>query len=300
MNEFDYKITDEVYNWINKGIKNIEIRLYNEKSSKIKINDVINFKVLDNEEKNIKVRVTDLLIYKDIETLLKDVDIKNITNVDEETLTKLLYQIFGEEKVKSHNIIGIKFEVINDKTTNILIDIGIDKEPYIKEITTDKVINLTGQSGSGKSYYAKQLFNTDEYFLVDTDEIFNDKRFKTTSGINKELGEMFRKKYKDLPNCGDNFDLIYQEILDYCKDLGKTIVIDCATFHCIKDITLLKGKMIILRTSINTCYNRCIERFKRQNPNYTAEELNTYAERKKKIFIWYKFSNEFILKIDKL
>lgn len=296
MNEYNYKITEQVYEWINEGKKNIEIRLYNEKSSKIKINDIINFKVFNNEEKKIKVRVTDLLIYKDIKALLKNVNIKNIADVDEETLRKMLYNIFGEEKVKTHSIIGIKFDVIND----ILIDLDIDKEPYIKQLTTDKVINLTGQSGAGKSYYAKQLFNTDEYLVVDTDDIFNDKRFKYSSGINKELGTMFREKYKELPNCGEDFDLIYQEILDYCKNLGKTIVIDCATFHCIKDITLLKGKIIIMRTSINTCYNRCIERFKKQNPNYTDSELHTHAERKKKIFKWYKFSNEFILKINKL
>lgn len=183
---------------------------------------------------------------------------------------------------------------------DILIDLNIDKEPYIKELTKDKIINLTGQSGSGKSYYAKQVFNSDEYLIIDTDEIFSDKRFKNSTGINKELGEMFRKKYNILPNCGDNFDLIYKEILDYCKDLEKIIVIDCATFHCIKDITLLKGKIIILRTSINTCYKRCIERFKINNPNYTEEELNAFAERKKKMFIWYKFSNEFIQRINDL
>jgi len=183
---------------------------------------------------------------------------------------------------------------------DILIDLNIDKDPYIKELTKDKIINLTGQSGSGKSYYAKQTFNSDEYLIVDTDDIFSEIRFANSTGINKELGEMFRKKYTTLPNCGDDFDLIYKEILDYCKNLGKTIVIDCATFHCIKDITLLKGKVIVLRTSINTCYNRCIERFKHQKPNYTEEELSVYAERKKKIFIWYKYSNEFILKVDKL
>ena len=183
---------------------------------------------------------------------------------------------------------------------DILIDLNIDKEPYIKELTKDKIINLTGKSGSGKSYYAKQVFNSDEYLIIDTDEIFSDKRFKNSTGINKELGEMFRKKYNILPNCGDNFDLIYKEILDYCKDLEKIIVIDCATFHCIKDITLLKGKIIILRTSINTCYKRCIERFKINNPNYTEEELNAFAERKKKMFIWYKFSNEFIQRINDL
>ena len=146
---------------------------------------------------------------------------------------------------------------------DILIDLNIDKEPYIKTLTKDKIINLTGQ-------------------------------------INKELGEMFREKYNTLPNCADNFDLIYQDILNYCKDLDKIIVIDCAQFHCIKDISLLKGTVIIIRTSINTCYNRCIERFKDQNPNYTEEKLKVYAERKKKIFVWYKQTNDFILKVDKL
>jgi len=114
MDEFNYRITEQVYEWIKSGTKNIEIRLYNEKSSKIKINDIINFKVLDNEEKSIKVKVIGLLIYQDIESLLKDVNLNNIANVDKDTLINMLYNIFGEEKVKTHNIIGIKFELVGD------------------------------------------------------------------------------------------------------------------------------------------------------------------------------------------
>ena len=183
---------------------------------------------------------------------------------------------------------------------SLLIDLDVDKEPYIKKITDDKIINLTGQSGSGKSSYAKQFFDTEEYLIIDTDDIFSDHRFIKATGINKKLGEMFRKKYKKLPSTSENFDLIYKDILDYCKDINKIIVIDCATFHCIKNINLLKGTVIVIRTSINTCYKRCIERFKKGNPNYTQEELNDYAERKKKIFIWYKFTNEFLLKLDQI
>lgn len=181
---------------------------------------------------------------------------------------------------------------------DILIDLNIDKEPYIKELTKDKIINLTGQSGSGKSFYAKRLFNTDEYLVIDTDEVFS--RYEKSTGYNRKLGMYFRKKYVQLPNLFDDFDLIYSEILEYCKDLDKIIVIDCATFHCIKDVSLLKGKLIVLRTSINTCYKRCIERFKINNPDYTENELNDYMERKKKIFDWYKYSNDFILKVEKL
>ena len=181
-----------------------------------------------------------------------------------------------------------------------MINLFIDKEPYIKTITGDKIINLTGQSGSGKSTYALNNFNTSDYIVIDTDDIFSEERFKEAKGLNKELGELFRSKYNPLSNCGDDFDLIYNEILDYCKNIKETIVIDCAQFHCIKDISLLKGKLIVIRTCIDNCYNRTIERFKRIKPSYTEEELNKYIEKKKSIYKWYKYSNEFIKNIDKI
>ena len=68
-------------------------------------------------------------------------------------------------------------------------------------------------------------------------------------------------------------------------------------FNCIKDINLLKGKIIVVRTYIDTCYERTINRFKKNNLNYPDEELKKYIDRKKTIFEWYKYSNEFIEKI---
>ena len=182
---------------------------------------------------------------------------------------------------------------------NEFITLDIDKDPYIKVLTTDKVINLTGQRGSSKSTYAKNNFIGEEYLVIDTDEILSINRFKNSSGINRELGIHFREKYDELPNLSNDFDLIYSEILEYCKDIDKTIVIDCAQFHCIKDISLLKGKVIIIRTCINTCYNRCIERFMKNN-DYTLEELKKYKEKKKNIYSWYLQTNKFIEEIDKL
>ena len=188
-------------------------------------------------------------------------------------------------------------EVLEEIQSDVLINLFIDKEPYIKILTDYEVINLTGQSGSGKSTYAKNNFNTDNYLVVDTDDIFNENRFEYATGINKELGIYFRNKYKELPSLFDDFDLIYNEIINYCKNNTKTLVIDCAQFHCIKDVNLLKGKIIIIRTCIDNCYIRTIERYKNLNKNYTEEELNKYKERKKGIYSWYKGTNEFIKKI---
>ena len=174
------------------------------------------------------------------------------------------------------------------------------KSPYIKKITDDKIINLTGQSGSGKSTYARENFSSNNYLIVDTDDIFSENRYEKATGINKELGKMFREKYRKLPQLNNDFDLIYQDILDYCKDINKTLVIDSALFHSIKDISKLKGTIIVIRTDINTCYNRCIERFKKINPNATEEEIAKYSLKKKKIFEWYKYSNDFIKKNDEI
>ena len=191
-------------------------------------------------------------------------------------------------------------EILDEIKSPVDINLFIDKKTYIKIITEDKVINLTGQSGSGKTTYARENFNNDEYLIVDTDEFLSDEAFSKSNGINKELGDFFRKKYNTLPNCGENFDLIYTEILDFCKKYDKTIVIDCAQFHCIKDINLLKGKIIVIRTSIDNCYERTIERYKKKNKKYTEEELNKFKERKKAIYRWYKYTNKFIEKTDKI
>ena len=171
-------------------------------------------------------------------------------------------------------------------------------------MTNDRVINLTGQSGSGKSYYAKENFNSEDYEIIDTDDIFSDKRFLESTGLNKKMGEYFRNKYQKLPNLSDDFDLIYNEIINYCKNIDKTIVIDCAQFHCCKDINILKGKIVIIRTCIDTCYkrtiNRWIENHKERKWDYTEEEFNKYKEKKKSIYDWYIGSNEFIKKVDEI
>lgn len=221
----------------------------------------------------------------------------NLSNIDE--IINEFVNYAGEDNLNSETGKEI-YEILKEIQSPLEISLYVSKEPYIKELSKDKIINLTGQSGSGKSTYAKHHFNNEEYVIIDTDEAFSEKRFLESRGINKELGELFRSKYEVLPNLADDFDLIYREILDYCKDLDKTIVIDCAQFHCVKDINILKGKIIIIRTDIDTCYNRAIERWKISNKTYTQEELEKYSERKKAIFKWYKGSNEFIRKINNI
>ena len=61
-----------------------------------------------------------------------------------------------------------------------------------------------------------------------------------------------------------------------------------------------KGKIIVMRTSIDTCYKRVLDRWKSINENYSKEEYNKYAERKKGMFKWYKSLNNFLEKVERL
>lgn len=221
----------------------------------------------------------------------------NLENIDE-ILTEFI-KYAGDNNLSSETGKEL-YEILKEIQSPVEISLYVSKEPYIKELTKDKIINLTGQSGSGKSTYAKEYFNSEDYLVIDTDDVLSEKRFLKSDGINKELGEMFRNKYETLPNLADDFDLIYKEILEYCKDINKTIVIDCAQFHCIKDISILKGEIIIIRTNIDTCYKRCIERFKLNNPNATKDEIEKFSEKKKPLYKWYKYTNDFIKKIDSI
>lgn len=96
-----------------------------------------------------------------------------------------------------------------------------------------------------------------------------------------------------------NFDNFYLELLDYFKDIDKTLVIDSAQYRNIKDYSILKGKVIVIRTSIKTCYERVLDRWKKnRDNNYTEEEYQKYATRKRDMFDWYNNLNTFLEKIN--
>ncbi len=195
-----------------------------------------------------------------------------------------------------------KEDQINEANSDLLISRFVNKDPYIKDITQDKIINITGESGSGKSTYTKKYLNNEKYIVIDTDEIIKD-----TPTNNKDclaFRKYLKEKYTDnIPNIFSEFSIIYSDILNHYKNTDKTLIIDSAQFRNLKtdeEIKLLKGKIIVLRTSIEECYKRVINRWKEINKNYNEEELTKYKNKKLGMFEWYKSLNNFLIKIDSL
>lgn len=187
-------------------------------------------------------------------------------------------------------------EDLEEIKSSLLINRFIDKEPYVKKITDDKIINLTGESGSGKSYFSNKYINDPNYIVIDTDIVFGSDPSDNKKSL--EIRKLFKNRSKD--DLINDFDNCYDEILGYFKNSNKTVVIDSAQFRNMKDISKLKGKVIVMRTCIDTCYERCINRYNDKNPNASFEEKQKYVDRKKGMFSWYKSLNEFIKKVDDL
>ena len=223
----------------------------------------------------------------------------NTKTFNKDNMLEALYKIFGKEKVDNSKFIGICFEVIN--INDLLISETLDKEPYFKKITDDNIINITGESGSGKSTYTKKYLNDSNYIVIDTDLIFKDTPINNKDCI--EFRKYLKSKYNNsIPDVIHHFDIIYNEILNYFKDANKTLVIDSAQFRNLskENINILKGTIIVIRTSIDECYKRVIERWKENKKDYTNEELEEYKKRKLEMYSWYKYLNEFIKNINVL
>jgi hypothetical protein len=216
----------------------------------------------------------------------------NIDNVDE--IFNEFVSYAGEDNLAYESTQEV-YTILKEIKSPIDISMYIDKEPYIRELTNDKIINITGESGSGKTYYTSHYMNDDNYIVIDTDLIFGDK--ETNNVYCLRLRDLFKGESNNI--LITDFDNCYLKIINFFKDSDKTLVIDSAQYRNIKDYSILKGKLVILRTSINKCYERTLNRWKNINNDYTEEEFNKYAERKKGMFKWYRGINRFIENIEK-
>lgn len=112
MEVIKYKIYDYVYEAIKNGFKTVEIRLYNEKSSKIKKGNLIEFSVIDDKNKKLVVKVTNIYYFNNIDELwhIKDKILPDNLKIKDD-LRNTLYAIFGEEKVNASKFVGIEFKL---------------------------------------------------------------------------------------------------------------------------------------------------------------------------------------------
>ena len=181
-----------------------------------------------------------------------------------------------------------------------------DKEDYKKEITKDKIFNITGEKGSGKTTFGNGI-NAKESVVIHLDWVFDGKGEFDDKEENdsKKVREILLKKYKELDVDKYFEEKYYDVIVDYIKKTKKVGYIEGGSISDINDISKIKGTIIVKRTPILKCFIRVVKR-DYKNP-YFRKGLNRIGlikrffhvvKRRKKMFKSYKNIESFIYKIE--
>ena len=108
------KLQPRYFDYIDKGTKRIELRLYDEKRRKIEIGDTIIFKKEPELKKKIEVKVLGLLRYNSFEQLFNDFKIEILADkgITKKQLLGDLEKFYTIDKQKEYGILGIRIEKI--------------------------------------------------------------------------------------------------------------------------------------------------------------------------------------------
>lgn len=109
------KLNPSPFSMIQKGIKTIELRLYDEKRKKISIGDTIVFCNIQNTDETILAKVTDLYIFDSFEELYKKLPLLECgyteSNVDRAS-AKDMEKYYSPERQKQFQAVGIRIVLI--------------------------------------------------------------------------------------------------------------------------------------------------------------------------------------------
>ena len=110
----EMKLQQKYYDFIKRGTKRIEIRLFDEKRQKIKIGDTIKFLKEDNPDESFEVKVIGLLRYNSFEDMFKDFDISVLSDksMTKDELISVLEKFYTKEKQEKYGVLGIRIELL--------------------------------------------------------------------------------------------------------------------------------------------------------------------------------------------
>ena len=106
------ELQNAYYNYMLKGTKRIELRLYDEKRKNIKIGDIITITNAQTNEE-FEVKVVGLLQYSSFKEMFNDFDIEILADksMTKEELVNELEKFYPIEKQKQYNVLGIRIEL---------------------------------------------------------------------------------------------------------------------------------------------------------------------------------------------
>lgn len=143
-NIFDMRLAAEPFEKIGREEKTVEIRLYDEKRRKIKVDDKIVFRLLSDESNVIIVNVKALHRFNTFQELFSS-DLFSKAGCGEMTIdaaTEYMYKFYSREQERKFGVLGIEISMDEDLT----LIYGILKEEYKDcDISDDDIMQFAQQ-----------------------------------------------------------------------------------------------------------------------------------------------------------
>ena len=105
------KVQEKYYNLLKKGIKTIELRLYDDKRKKIKVGDEITFENLDNPQDFFIALVTALHRAQDFRELSDRIPFIRAGFQTREEMIETMEKFYPIEKQKKEGVLGIEIKI---------------------------------------------------------------------------------------------------------------------------------------------------------------------------------------------
>lgn len=110
--EMNVHLHADVFDIVKDGIKDVEVRVNDEKRRKLKIGDTLVFLKRPLEDETIRAKVVGLEYYKDFKELVKHYDMKRIylEGYTEEMYLKEMARFYTQEEQDEYGVVAIIFE----------------------------------------------------------------------------------------------------------------------------------------------------------------------------------------------
>ena len=104
----------DVFETVDKGFKNVEGRVNDEKRQKLKVGDKLIFLKRPDEIEKIEAVVEDLVYYKDFCEMIKDYSMKEIylEEYSKDYYIDLIKRFYSDEEINKYGVVAIKFKKI--------------------------------------------------------------------------------------------------------------------------------------------------------------------------------------------
>ena len=175
------------------------------------------------------------------------------------------------------------------------------------KLTSDKIINIIGSKGSGKTTTALKYINVLNYFVVNCDKLYDLPTIEEDSKDILDIKKILKKRYGNNLKEVD-FRNIYKDIIEYATKNKKRLIIEGNQLQELP-IEDLKGVLVVKRTALFKCYIRSVKRDyknkyfmnlekKKHKHMYKLTRLYKISKRRKKIFKEGKVLDQFISNIE--